>query len=63
MQCPECGHTEMEEQTRDETLSCDGRCVTVQNLRGHFCPDCDEGVWDAESNRRLDEAQKALLDA
>lgn len=62
MQCPACGHPEMEEQNRNETLSHRGRSVTVRNLRGHFCPDCDDGVWDTESNRRLDEAQTRLID-
>lgn len=37
--------------------------MTVRNLRGHFCPVCDEGVWDSESNRRLDEAQTELIGA
>ena len=37
--------------------------MTVQNLRGEFCPACGEGVWDSESNRRLDEAQTAFMNA
>jgi len=53
----------MEERTQDETLSYGGQIVTIQNLRGEFCQDCGEGVWDAESNRRLDEAQTALINA
>ncbi|MEW6114998.1 MAG: type II TA system antitoxin MqsA family protein [Thermodesulfobacteriota bacterium] len=63
MQCPACGYPEMEEQNRDETLSYGGKSVVVQNLRGEFCPNCDEGIWDSESNRRLDEAQTELMDA
>ena len=39
------------------------KSVTVENLRGEFCPACGEGVWDSESNRRLDEAQTALMNA
>lgn len=61
MQCPACGYPEMEERTQDETLSYGGQSVTVRNLRGEFCPSCGEGIWDAESNRRLDEAQTALI--
>jgi len=52
----------MEEQNRDETLSYCGRSVTVKNLRGQFCPECGEGIWGAESNKRLDEAQTELID-
>ena len=63
MQCPACSHPEMEEKNQDETLSYKGQTVTVQNLRGEFCPACGEGVWDSESNRRLDEAQTAFLNA
>jgi len=51
----------MEERTENETLSYGGQSVTIQNLRGEFCPSCGEGVWDTESNRRLDEAQTALI--
>jgi HTH-type transcriptional regulator/antitoxin MqsA len=53
----------MEEKNQDETLSCCGQSVTVENLRGEFCPACGEGVWDSESNRRLDETQTALMNA
>jgi HTH-type transcriptional regulator / antitoxin MqsA len=62
MQCPECGYPEMLEQDRDETLSYGGRSVTVRGLKGKFCPKCDEGIWDSESNKRLDEAQAGLID-
>jgi HTH-type transcriptional regulator / antitoxin MqsA len=63
MQCPACGHPEMEEQNRDETLSYGGNSITIPNLRGQFCPNCDEGVWDTLSNGQLDEAQTRLIDA
>ena len=61
MQCPRCGHPEMKERNQDETLSYGGQSVTIRNLRGEFCQDCSEGVWDSESNQRLDEAQMALI--
>jgi HTH-type transcriptional regulator/antitoxin MqsA len=63
MQCPACGHPEMKEEFRDETLSYAGQSITVHRLKGEFCPACGEGVWDSESNRRLDEAQTALINA
>ncbi|MEW6349407.1 MAG: type II TA system antitoxin MqsA family protein [Thermodesulfobacteriota bacterium] len=62
MQCPACGYSKMQEETTDETLSYRGKTITVRNLMGQFCPKCDEGVWDTESNRRLDEAQSRLID-
>lgn len=63
MQCPACGYPEMESKNQDETLCYGGQSVTVTNLRGEFCPACGEGVWDSESNRRLDEEQTALITA
>ena len=63
MQCPACGYPEMEQKNQDETLSYSGQSVTVENLSGEFCPACGEGVWDSESNQRLDEAQAALMNA
>jgi HTH-type transcriptional regulator/antitoxin MqsA len=53
----------MEKKNKDETLSYSGQSVTVENLSGEFCPDCGEGIWDSESNQRLDEAQTALMNA
>ena len=61
MQCPACGYPEMEQKNRDEILSYSGQSVTVENLKGEFCPACGEGIWDSESNQRLDEAQTALM--
>lgn len=63
MQCPACGYPEMEQKNQDETLSYSGQSVIVENLKGEFCPACGEGVWDSESNQRLDEAQTALMKA
>ena len=63
MQCPACGYPKMEKKNKDETLSYSGQSVTVENLKGEFCPACGEGVWDSESNQRLDEAQTALMNA
>jgi HTH-type transcriptional regulator/antitoxin MqsA len=53
----------MEKKNQDETLYYSGQSVTVENLSGEFCPTCGEGVWDSESNQRLDEAQTALMNA
>ena len=63
MQCPACGYPKMEKKNKDETLSYSGQSVTVENLSGEFCPACGEGIWDSESNQRLDEAQTALMNA
>jgi HTH-type transcriptional regulator / antitoxin MqsA len=63
MKCPGCGHGEMVQKTQDEKLSFGGQSLTLHDMKGEFCPECGEGVWDAESYRRYAEAQTALLRA
>jgi len=53
----------MMERTQDEKLSFGGQSLTLHGMKGEFCTNCDEGVWDAESYRRYTEAQAALLRA
>jgi HTH-type transcriptional regulator/antitoxin MqsA len=47
----------------DEILSYGGKSVVLHQMKGDFCPDCGEGVWDAESYRRYTEEQAKLLDS
>lgn len=63
MRCPECGHPEMVTRVCDEILSYGGKSVILHDMKGDFCPECGEGVWDAESYRRYTEEQTKLLDS
>lgn len=63
MKCPSCNHPEMVGKTRDEKLSLGDQSLTLHGMKGEFCPECEEGVWDDESYRRYTEAQAALLRA
>lgn len=63
MRCPGCGHPEMVTKICDEILSYGGKSVILHNMKGDFCPECGEGVWDAESYRRYTEEQAKLLDS
>jgi len=63
MKCPSCGHSKMVNKVKDETLSYGGQSLTLHSMKGEFCPDCGEGVWDQESYRRYTEAQAALIRA
>jgi HTH-type transcriptional regulator / antitoxin MqsA len=63
MRCPSCDQAKMVKRTQDEKLSFGGQSMTLHDMKGEFCPKCDEGVWDAESYRRHAEAQAALLKA
>ena len=61
MICPSCGHPEMVTRICDEILSYGGKSVILHNMKGNFCPECGEGVWDAESYHRYTEEQKKLV--
>jgi len=63
MKCPACGHPEMANKIQDETLTYGDQSLTLHKMRGEFCPECGEGVWDDESYLRYTEAQAALLRA
>lgn len=62
MRCPSCGHPEMVTKICDEILSYGEKSVTLHDMKGDFCPECGEGVWNAESYRRYTEEQATLLD-
>lgn len=62
MKCPACGN-EMVSETQDETLSFGSESLTLHGMKGDFCRECGEGVWDEQSYRRYTEAQEALIRA
>lgn len=62
MACPACGHPEMVTRICDEILSYGGKSVTLHNMKGDFCPECGEGVWDVESYRRHVDEQARLVE-
>ena len=61
MNCPACGHPDMDDKLLDETLAYGGQSLTLHAMRGKFCSSCGEGVWDEDSYRRYTEAQAGLL--
>ena len=63
MNCPACGHPEMVKGIRDQEISCGDRSITVENIKGNFCPICGEGILDSESYRRLTDVQRDLVHA
>ena len=63
MKCPACGNSEMILKIQDETLSYGGQSLTLHTMKGDFCPECNEGIWDEDSYRRYTEAQAAIIRA
>lgn len=63
MKCPACEHPEMVTKIQDESLAYEGQSLTLHSMKGDFCPQCGEGIWDEESYRRYTEAQAAIIRA
>jgi len=61
MQCPSCGGPELLSEVRDLTFTFKGRSMTVENLKGEFCPLCDDGVLDVQDGNRYDNAIMAFI--
>lgn len=61
--CPSCGHSGMIDKVLEEKLTYGGKSMTLHDMRGQFCPECGEGIWDDESYRRFTEAQEGLVRA
>jgi HTH-type transcriptional regulator/antitoxin MqsA len=61
-QCMSCGYQGMvREENRCEVISHDGEQVTVTELVGWFCPDCNDGFFDDDSSRRCGETGDELI--
>jgi len=61
-QCPGCGYHAMQrDENRSETIHYGASTVTVNGLSGWFCPECGEGIFDEESNRRYGQAGDELV--
>lgn len=61
-QCPGCGYKGLERRTdHSETIRHGRSSITVEDLAGWFCPECNEALLDEDSNRRYGEAGDALI--
>ena len=63
MECPGCGNCGMVARERDETLRYEDQSLTLHRMKGDFCTECGEGIWDPVSYRRFTEAQASLIRA
>lgn len=59
MKCPECGGAELVPGVRTRTFRYRG-CELTYEMRGDFCPLCDEGVLSNEESDRLDAVYTAF---
>jgi HTH-type transcriptional regulator/antitoxin MqsA len=53
MKCPNCGLAEPARDTRDVPFTYKGEATAITAVTGDFCPVCGEGVFDAETSRRV----------
>ena len=52
MKCPSCGASNLVHDTRDLPYTYKGETTILPQVRGDFCPACDESILDAEESRR-----------
>jgi len=60
MRCPNCGDAELIHDTRDVTYVYKGEETTLSQVRGDFCPACNESILDAVESRRTLELMRAF---
>jgi HTH-type transcriptional regulator/antitoxin MqsA len=52
MKCPNCGAANLIHDTRDLPYVYKGESTMLPQVRGEFCPACDESILDAAESRR-----------
>ena len=52
MKCPSCAEADLVFDTRDLPYTYKGEATVLPQVRGGFCPACDESVLDAAESRR-----------
>ena len=53
MICPNCGAAELARDTRDLPYTYKGETTVLAQVVGDWCSACGEGVFDAETSRRI----------
>lgn len=56
MKCPSCHKADLVTDVRTLTHSYKGNLLEIPDVRGQFCPACDEAVLDADTSRRVSSA-------
>lgn len=60
MKCPSCGVTELVHDTRDLSLTVEGKTFVIQAVTGDFCPACGESILDATESHRVMQEMAAI---
>lgn len=55
MKCPACGAADLIRDQRDIPHSYKGASTVIENVRGDFCPACDDVVLDSDESTRVGE--------
>ena len=53
MKCPNCGLAELARDIRDLPFIYKGESTSIAEVGGDFCAVCGEGVFDADTSRRV----------
>ena len=60
MKCPCCGAAELIHDTRDTPYTYKGETTTIPAVTGDFCPACGEGLFDAQTSRKISAEMRAF---
>lgn len=60
MKCPVCGGAELVPDVRDLPYTYKGKTTVALNVKGDYCPVCNEGVLQMDEVRRVMEIQLAF---
>ncbi|MBE0549571.1 MAG: type II toxin-antitoxin system MqsA family antitoxin [Rubrivivax sp.] len=60
MKCPSCGAAKLVHDTRDVAYTYKGKSTILPQVKGDFCPACDEYILDASESRRTMELMLAF---
>jgi len=53
--CPICELGKLKEQVKDDMVNICGKMIDVNDIRAFICNICNDGFFDDETSKRLDE--------
>lgn len=60
MKCPNCGAADLMRETRDLPYTYKGGSTVIAEVVGDFCPACGEGLFDAQTSRKISAEMRAF---
>lgn len=61
MECPNCEGREMVERKKEVPFTYKGESITVNNVSGKYCSQCEEFILDRDESKRVDQILKEFV--